>query len=145
MKPNHTTEVQTAREYLRMKKVYRYRLKRIADMTDDEVIRTCHWWYTEHGLEREYREWEEKWLAGKGWRKYERTKKTNWSGGGRCVSFAGAADGHGVYCWNGALEPDGGTRAMQETEGVYQSYKVLSGKGSHSVRGMELYLMTAKS
>lgn len=66
MKPNHTTEAQAAREYLRMKKVYRYRLKRIADMTDDEVIRTCHWWYTERGLEREYREWEEKWLAGKG-------------------------------------------------------------------------------
>jgi len=41
-----------------MKKVYRYRLKKISDMDDAEVIRACHWWYTENHLEEEYRSFE---------------------------------------------------------------------------------------
>ena len=65
LKPELSLWAQAARAYLRMKKVYRYRLKKITDMTDDEVIRACHWWYTEHGLEREYHDWEAKWLAEK--------------------------------------------------------------------------------
>lgn len=41
----------------------------------------------------------------------------------------------GMGRWNQTVE-----RAQcKRTEGVYQSYKVLSGKGSHSTRGIELY------
>ena len=47
-----------AREFLAMHKVYRYRLKKIVDMDDGEVKGVCHWWYTENGLEREYRLYE---------------------------------------------------------------------------------------
>jgi hypothetical protein len=49
---------QIARAYLKRKKVYRYRMKKIEDMTDDEVIQKCHWWYEEHGLAEEYRRFE---------------------------------------------------------------------------------------
>lgn len=47
-----------ARAYLKRKKVYRYRMKKIEDMTDDEVIQKCHWWYEEKGLAEEYRRFE---------------------------------------------------------------------------------------
>ena len=49
---------QIARAYLKRKKVYRYRMKKIEDMTDDEVIQKCHWWYEENGLAEEYRRFE---------------------------------------------------------------------------------------
>lgn len=58
LKPAYSLHAHIAREYLRTKKVFRYHLKKIADMTDDEVIRACHWWYTEQGLENEYRSFE---------------------------------------------------------------------------------------
>lgn len=58
MKRDNSIWAHIAREYLRTKKVYRYHLKKIAEMTDDEVIRVCHWWYTEQGLENEYRSFE---------------------------------------------------------------------------------------
>ena len=58
MKRDNSIWAHIAREYLRAKKVYRYHLKKIAEMTDDEVIRACHWWYTEQGLENEYRSFE---------------------------------------------------------------------------------------
>lgn len=52
-----------ARAYLKSKKVYRYRMKKIDDMLDDEVIQKCHWWYEENGLVDEYLVFEEKMLT----------------------------------------------------------------------------------
>lgn len=37
-----------ARAYFKMKRVYRYHMKKISDMSDNEVIQKCHWWYTEN-------------------------------------------------------------------------------------------------
>ena len=47
-----------AREYLNMKKVYRYHLKKVAEMDDREIISVCHRWYEERHLTREYRDFE---------------------------------------------------------------------------------------
>ena len=52
-----------AREYLKMKKVYRYRMKKISEIEDQHIIRVCHDWYTENHLEQEYREFEAKQLG----------------------------------------------------------------------------------
>ncbi|MBE6713776.1 MAG: hypothetical protein E7575_00630 [Ruminococcaceae bacterium] len=43
-----------AREYFRSKKVYKYRMKNICDMTDDEVINKCHAWQEENGMVDDY-------------------------------------------------------------------------------------------
>jgi hypothetical protein len=51
------------RVYLKNKQVYRYRMKKIDDMLDDEVIQKCHWWYEENGLVDEYFAFEEKMLT----------------------------------------------------------------------------------
>ncbi len=45
-----------AREYFASKKVFRYRMKKISDMTDDEVIEKCHWWQEENNMVDDY--WE---------------------------------------------------------------------------------------
>jgi uncharacterized membrane protein YvbJ len=34
-----------ALSYLKSKHVNKYRMKKIVEMRDDEVIRNCHWWY----------------------------------------------------------------------------------------------------
>lgn len=47
-----------ARAYFIEKKVIRYRMKKIEDMSDDEVIQKCHWWYEENGLAEEYQNFE---------------------------------------------------------------------------------------
>ena len=52
-----------AREFLAMHGVYRYHLKRIADMDDGEVKSVCHWWYTENGMEKAYRAFENRKLG----------------------------------------------------------------------------------
>lgn len=48
-----------AREYLKMKKVYRYRMKKIDEMNDSAVIHACHCWCEENGLVMEYRTFED--------------------------------------------------------------------------------------
>lgn len=55
-----TTQIYAAiaREYLKYKRVYRYRMKKISDMDDEQAIRACHDWYEENRLEREYRAFE---------------------------------------------------------------------------------------
>ena len=50
--------VAIARAYLKMKKVYRYRMKKVSEIEDRHIIRVCHDWYTDHHLEQEYREFE---------------------------------------------------------------------------------------
>lgn len=49
-----------AREYLKLKKVYRYRMKKIEDMSDEEVCEKCHWWCEENNLVDDYRKFEDK-------------------------------------------------------------------------------------
>jgi hypothetical protein len=41
-----------------MKRVYRFHLKPVAEMDDQEIIRVCHWWYEDNHLAREYRAFE---------------------------------------------------------------------------------------
>ena len=43
-----------AREYFKSKKVYRYRMKKISDMTDEEVIQKCHAWQEENNMVDDY-------------------------------------------------------------------------------------------
>ncbi len=47
-----------AREYLNMKRVYRYHLKKVTEMDDGEIISVCHRWYEERHLAQEYRDFE---------------------------------------------------------------------------------------
>ena len=49
-----------SRQFFKDKKVYRYRTKKVVDMTDDEVIRNCHWYYQENNLTAEWRAYREK-------------------------------------------------------------------------------------
>lgn len=51
-----------AREFFKINKVYKYRMKKIEKMTDDEVIEKCHWWYEENNLYNEYFQFEDKFL-----------------------------------------------------------------------------------
>ena len=41
--------------FLAEKRVHRYHLKKISDMTGDEVIRACHWYVEENHLTREWK------------------------------------------------------------------------------------------
>ncbi len=47
-----------AREFLKFHSVNRYRMKKITDMTDKEVVSACHSWYEENGLADEYKKFE---------------------------------------------------------------------------------------
>lgn len=49
-----------SRDFLKIKKVYRYRMKKVADMTEDEVIRACHFYCEENSLISEWKEFREK-------------------------------------------------------------------------------------
>lgn len=51
---------ETSREFLQKHKVYRYRMKKITDMTDEEVIQKCHWYYEENNLVKEWQEFRTK-------------------------------------------------------------------------------------
>ena len=55
-----------ARAYLKSKKVYRYRLKKIRDMDDEEVNQKCHSWYEENKLRDDYMEFQKKMLLERG-------------------------------------------------------------------------------
>ena len=43
-----------ARAYFEYRKVYRYRMKKISDMTDEEVIWKCHCWQEENNMVDDY-------------------------------------------------------------------------------------------
>ena len=49
-----------SRDFLKIKKVYTYRMKKVADMTEDEVIRNCHFYCEENNLIAEWNEFREK-------------------------------------------------------------------------------------
>ena len=49
-----------SRQFLRDKNVYRYRTKKVADMTDDEVISNCRFFYESNDLRDEWTAYREK-------------------------------------------------------------------------------------
>lgn len=52
-----------ARAYLKAKKIYRYRMKKISDMDDEEVLQKCHWWCEDNGLTEDYRVFQEEYFS----------------------------------------------------------------------------------
>lgn len=54
------TYADVARQFLKKYHVHRYRMKKILDMSDKEIVQACHSWYEENGLTKEYKEFEEK-------------------------------------------------------------------------------------
>ena len=53
---NDTTAeyAEAARAYFKYHRVFRYRLKSIAEMSDAEVVQKCHWWQEENGMAEDY-------------------------------------------------------------------------------------------
>ena len=49
-----------SRDFLQTKKVTKYRMKKIADMTDDEAISNCHFYCEENKFISEWNEFREK-------------------------------------------------------------------------------------
>ena len=49
-----------SRGFLQTKKVAKYRMKKVANMTDDEVISNCHFYCEENNLIPEWNEFREK-------------------------------------------------------------------------------------
>lgn len=45
-----------SRDYLRKRGIYQYRMKKVADMTDDEVISACHRYCEDYQLVTEWQE-----------------------------------------------------------------------------------------
>lgn len=43
-----------ARAYFAHNRVYRYRMKKISEMSDKEVVQKCHWWQEENGKVEDY-------------------------------------------------------------------------------------------
>ncbi len=48
------TYADAARAYFRYKRVFRYHLKRVDEMTDKEVVQKCHFWQEENNLVHDY-------------------------------------------------------------------------------------------
>ncbi len=51
---NEIDYAQIAREYFKSKKVHRYKMKKISDMADEEVIQKCHFWQEENNMVDDY-------------------------------------------------------------------------------------------
>lgn len=43
-----------SRDFLKLHKVFRYRMKKVCDMSADEVIRVCHWYCEDNSLIHEF-------------------------------------------------------------------------------------------
>lgn len=48
------TYADAARAFFRSKHVFRYHLKKIDEMSDDEVVQKCHFWQEENNLVQDY-------------------------------------------------------------------------------------------
>ncbi len=59
MKPEKLLAI-ISRDFLQEQNVYQYRMKKIADMDDNEVVQKCHWYYEENGLNQEWKEYRQK-------------------------------------------------------------------------------------
>lgn len=44
----------SSKKFLQLKKVYRYKLKKISDMTDEEIITACHHFVEDNNLNDEW-------------------------------------------------------------------------------------------
>ena len=51
---NEIDYAEIAREYFKSKKVHRYKMKKISDMNDEEVIQKCHFWQEENNMVDDY-------------------------------------------------------------------------------------------
>lgn len=49
-----------SKQFLKEHKVYKYRMKKVSEMSDDEVVRYCHWYYEENHLNDEWKAFREK-------------------------------------------------------------------------------------
>lgn len=43
-----------SRDFFKAHHIYRYRMKKIGDLSDSDVIRYCHWFSEEHNLTDEF-------------------------------------------------------------------------------------------
>ncbi len=43
-----------SRQFFKEHKIYKYRMKKVTEMSDDDVIRYCHWYYEENHLKEEW-------------------------------------------------------------------------------------------
>ena len=51
---------QISRDFFSMKGVYRYRMTKVDEMDDQQVIRFCHWYCEENNLTIEFKKYREK-------------------------------------------------------------------------------------
>ncbi len=51
---DETNYAEIARAYFKSKKVYQYRMKKISDMSDHEVVDKCHAWQEENDMVEDY-------------------------------------------------------------------------------------------
>ena len=52
---SNTLLADISRRFLELHKIYRYRMKKVSDMTPEEVIQNCHSFYEEQKLTDEWR------------------------------------------------------------------------------------------
>ena len=50
----------SSKKFLQLKKVYRYKLKNISDMTDEEIITACHHFVVDNNLNDEWNAFRDK-------------------------------------------------------------------------------------
>ena len=50
----------SSKKFLKLKKVYRYHLKKISEMSDREIIRACHFYVEENNLSAEWEDFRSK-------------------------------------------------------------------------------------
>ena len=50
----------SSKKFLQLKKVYRYKLKKISDMTDKEIITACHHFVEDNNLNDEWNAFRDK-------------------------------------------------------------------------------------
>lgn len=48
-----------SRQFLKEHKVYKYRMNKVSEMSDDDIIMYCHWYYEENRLNDEWRAFRE--------------------------------------------------------------------------------------
>ena len=51
---------ESSRIFLKLKKVYRYRLKKVSEMSDTEIIQACHSYVEENLLNEEWEDFRER-------------------------------------------------------------------------------------
>lgn len=49
-----------SRQFFKDKKIYSYRMRKVEDMTDDEVVRFCHWFCEDNRLTEEFNDFRDK-------------------------------------------------------------------------------------